>query len=416
MQGDVTDALPLLSENSIDAIVTDPPYALEFMGKTWDTFPGGYQSWCLAWSAECLRVLKPGGHMLAFGGTRTYHRLACAIEGAGFEIRDSLHWIYGSGFPKSLDVSKAIDKQAGAEREVIGVNAESKAKHAKQAERGFSNARNFNESCDPGRGGYVNPQTVGDITKPATAEAKQWEGFGTALKPAHEPIILARKPFKGTVAGNVMAHGTGALNVDGCRVASGARPHVIADRRSAGGAVFDGGTGRPGPLNGSHSNGITINGRWPPNLLLSHSSHCESLCAEDCPVAEMDRQSGTHVSSKRAGKRAGTYGAFTGQPEVTMGHDDTGGASRFFPVFRYQAKAPRSERPAVDGISAHPTVKPLALIRWLVRLITPPGGIVLDPFGGTGTTAQACLAEGFNCLLIEREPDYVTLTEARLAA
>ncbi|AGK87348.1 DNA methyltransferase [Mycobacterium phage PattyP] len=314
--GDCRDILTELEDASVDAIVTDPPYGLEFMGKDWDSpwksgngfrrahndadtgrnnvfgrqsrcapeyFAGAaFQEWSTQWASECLRVLKPGGHLLAFGGPRTWHRLAAAIEDAGFEVRDSIAWLYGSGFPKSLDVSKAIDKAAGAEREV-----------------------------------------------------RQWQGWGTTLKPAFEPIVVARKPLVGTVAANVLEHGTGALNIDACRIG-------------------------------------TAQGRWPTNVVL-----------DDTQAAEL------------------------GEPQ------------RFFPVFKYQAKAPTKERPSYvneDGAKvAHSTVKPLTLMRWLARLVCPPGGVILDPFAGSGTTVEACLLEGFDCIAIENEADYIPLIEHRIS-
>jgi hypothetical protein len=319
--GDALDVLRELPDNSVDAVVTDPPYALGFMGKAWDTHtPGGFQQWCQAWAAECLRILKPGGHLAAFGGTRTYHRLTSGIEDAGFEIRDSLHWIYGSGFPKSLDVSKALDKAEGAEREVVGVKRSGLAMNDQLNDDGWHNA---------GRG---EAGKLVAVTAPATPEAQRWQGYGTALKPAHEPIVLARKPLSGTVAANVLQHGTGALNIDGSRNA----------------------------------------GRWPANVGF-----------DDQAAPLVDEQGGN-------------------------------GESRFFPVFRYTAKADANERPLVVNGVRHPTVKPLDLMRWLVRLVTPQGGTVLEPFAGSGTTVEACLLEGFGCVAIEREADYLPLIRQRV--
>jgi site-specific DNA-methyltransferase (adenine-specific) len=194
--GDCRDRLKELPDNSVDSIVTDPPYELGFMGKSWDASGVAYD--VTVWQ-ECLRVLKPGGHLLSFGGSRTYHRMACAIEDAGFQIRDQIMWVYGSGFPKSLNISKAIDKAAGAEREVVGSYETHDIRNAGLMDRKGS-------------------MTV-DVTAPATAEAEVWDGWGTALKPAHEPIVLARKPLVGTVANNVLTYGVGGLNIDGTRVA-----------------------------------------------------------------------------------------------------------------------------------------------------------------------------------------------------
>jgi hypothetical protein len=311
--------------------------------------------------------LKPGGHMLAFGGSRTWHRLAAGVEDAGFEIRDSIAWLYASGFPKSLNVSVAIDKALG-----VDVSDE-------------------------------------DYRGPVTDEAKAHSGFGTALKPAFEPVVVARRPLSSTVAGNVLAHGTGALNIDASRVgdgsdSEGARPlHEASSeaRYTERGAVNIAAT--PGPRGGSPA------GRWPTNVVL------------DGHVAgELDRQSGVTKSAVRKhndghSAKAGTaaYGDY-GVAAYDRGVSDEGGASRFFPTFRYEAKAPTSERPNVDGVS-HPTVKPLDLMRWLVRLVTPPGGVVLEPFAGSGTTVEAAVLEGFRCVAIEREADYLPLIEQRLS-
>ncbi len=353
-----------------------------------------FQDWCRLWATECLRILKPGGHLLAFGGSRTWHRLAAAIEDAGFEIRDSIAWLYGSGFPKSLDVSKAIDKVAGAEREVVG------------QKRSGATALGSKTRAEIGYRPTVRGASVADITAPATDAAKRWQGWGTALKPAFEPIVVARKPLVGTVAANVLEHGTGALNIDACRVgdgsdSQGSRPEregSSARRYTENGAVSIAAT--PGPRGGSES------GRWPTNVVL-----------DERQAAELDRQSGVSKSVQRTGRRTGkttgTFGEFTGQDGVTMGHSDEGGASRFFPIFRYEAKAPTSERPNADGVQ-HPTVKPLDLMRWLVRLVTPVGAVVLEPFAGSGTTAEACVLEDRRCIAIEREAEYLPLIVSRL--
>lgn len=434
--GDCLDVLASMSDCSVDAVVTDPPYGLGFMGKAWDSSfvaadvpmrrsgaldavntgaarQGGRQragqdyqrrmardsrefgAWCERWAAECLRVLKPGGHLLTFGGTRTWHRLACAIEDAGFEVRDSIAWLYGSGFPKSLDVSKAIDKAARAEREVLGVAGRSGGGRI---------------AMDAGnRSGYL----AGDYyeTAPATPEAERWQGWGTALKPAFEPIVVARKPLTGTVAQNVLQHGTGALNIDACRIhTAGSEGVAYTVKRLKPGATLQktGGTWRPDDNTdlpweaGREYEGQTKDGRWPTNVVL-----------DDTQAAELDKQSG--MTASREGKpRAGANGDGWGMTATGAEYSDTGGASRFFPTFRYEAKAPTKERPRVDGV-AHPTVKPLDLMRWLVRLVTPPGGTVLEPFAGSGTTAEACVIEGFRCIAIEREATYLPLIVARLS-
>jgi DNA modification methylase len=372
------------------------------------------QEWHEAWAREALRVLKPGGHLLAFGGTRTYHRLACAVEDAGFEIRDCLAWLYGSGFPKSLDVSKSIDKAAGAEREVVGVSPHS-------ANRAVTSWHAAETAHDRGRMGTV---AEGDrsLTAPATPEAERWQGWGTALKPAHEPIVLARKPLSGTVAGNVLAHGTGALNVDGCRIGTDedrARPPRTAN------AIYGGGNGTNLTESESHPAG-----RWPANV-----------CLDPEAAALLDEQTGT--STSRIGKpREGANGDGWGMTATGAEYGDSGGASRFL----YVAKASSAERNAgLDGFeetqvrrlsggdfahnsgstasdkagatvrNVHPTVKPIELMRWLVRLVTPPNGLVLDPFTGSGTTGCAAVLEGFRFVGIEREPEYAAIARARIA-
>lgn len=406
--GDCLDVLRTLPDSSVDAVVTDPPYGLEFMGKDWDgadgfrrslnaadvgrdnafgrtsarapeyntgrgarvrseraaeltqagkghsTSAGPYlaagvdsvrvagppfQEWCEAWARECLRVLKPGGYMLAFGGSRTWHRLACAVEDAGFEIRDSIAWLYGSGFPKSLNL---------------------------------------------------------------TDEAGDRTGWGTALKPAFEPIVVGRKPLVGTVAANVQQHGTGALNIDACRIAGDE----------------DGSRNRPPSRLGSTTTyaqdawtrsvvverqDTTGKGRWPTNVVL-----------DETQAAELDGQTG--VSQSRIGQpRGAASGDGWGMTATGAEYDDQGGASRFFPTFRYEAKAPTAERPRGDDGTAHPTVKPLDLMRWLTRLVTPPGGTVLEPFAGSGTTLEACIIEGFTCIGIERDETYLPLIVQRLS-
>ncbi|ADU15949.1 methyltransferase [Mycobacterium phage Taj] len=340
-----------------------------------------FQDWCRLWAAECLRVLKPGGHLLAFGGTRTWHRLAAAIEDAGFELRDSIAWLYGSGFPKSLDVSKAIDKAAGAEREVIGTRR---------------------AGITPSGGLVRNGVTEADkqrlVTAPSTDAAKLWQGWGTALKPAFEPIVVARKPLVGTVAANVLEHGTGALNIDACRVGTAdklVRPEIQRHDNEVLGKGLGAGTQ------------VEPGGRWPTNVVL-----------DDTQAAELDAQTG--ITTSRKGKpRTGANGHGWGMTATGAEYDDEGGASRFFPVFRYEAKAPGAERPSYvneDGAKvAHNTVKPLDLMRWLVRLVTPPNGVVLDPFAGSGTTAEACIHEHKRCITIEREADYLPLIVARLS-
>jgi DNA modification methylase len=397
--GDCLDVLRELDDNSVDAVVTDPPYSLTFMSRDWDRHdsPEQFQSWCQFWAAECLRVLKPGGHLLAFGGTRTWHRLACAIEDAGFEVRDSLAYMYGSGFPKSLDVSKAIDKAAGAEREVVGI------KWADKYPNG-PGGNTFTVGGEPD-GTRSAPEP---LTAPATPDAARWQGWGTALKPAYEPVVLARKPLSGTVASNVLAWGTGALNVDGCRVgfvsasdeaeSKGKNRHADFGTEAGGNEVY-------GDYSMVPRRNYNPPGRWPANVLLDHEA-----------AAMLDEQSGESrdgVAVKRNLPDEGATQSLDVKARTRRGADVTfgsgGGASRFF----YTAKADSDERPRANGV-AHPTVKPLDLMRWLVRLVTPPGGIVLEPFAGSGATVEACILEGFRCVAIEREADYLPLIMQRV--
>ncbi|ALA06326.1 DNA methylase [Mycobacterium phage Ukulele] len=366
------------------------------MGKKWD---GSGIAFDVEMWEQCLRVLKPGGHLLAFGGSRTWHRLTVAIEDAGFEIRDSIAWLYGSGFPKSLDVSKAIDKAAGAEREVTGLSQHHSP--GRTTDLGLIND-------DGWQGGQLRT-----VTAPATEAAWQWQGWGTALKPAFEPIVVARKPLAGTVAANVLEHGTGALNIDACRIPAGQDyrdkcASVVGLDSNRNGAAY-------GEWTGARTDSAREEGRWPTNVVL-----------DDTQAAELDAQTGIQKSGTAVQRNGGGQKIFGGiaggensagaRPDA--GYNDEGGASRFFPVFKYQAKAPTKERPSYvneDGNKvAHSTVKPLALMRWLVKLVTPPGGVVLDPFAGSGTTVEACLLEKFRCIAIENEPDYIPLIEQRL--
>jgi len=420
--GDCLETLRAMPDASVDSVITDPPYGLGkepdprevlrawldgeefkpggagFMGKSWDAFVPSPLVW-----AECLRVLKPGGHLVAFAGSRTYDWIVMGVRLAGFEVRDQLIWMYGSGFPKSMDVSKAIDKAAGIWR---------------------------------GRAGAVKPETIGQAAKgteyertskglPATDAARTWEGYGTALKPAHEPIVLARKPLAGTVAANVLEHGTGAINVDACRVgtaddlnggAYGADPHAVVSAS-----------------HGARTNGAgkytQPSGRWPANILHDGSPEVLAVFPETTGGALRTGHKQGSGSFGRVGGDviAGTYGG------------DSGSAARFF----YCAKASRAERElgladfapetvgdgrkkSIDNAyqrgkterrNVHPTVKPVAVMRWLVRLVTPPGGTILDPYTGSGTTGVAAALEdgGFDFIGCELSPEYVALARARIA-
>ena len=403
--GDCLDVLRELPDASVDAVVTDPPYGLGFMGREWDDLPPGEP-----FARECLRVLKPGGHLLAFGGTRTFHRLACAVEDAGFEIRDSIAWLYGSGFPKSMDVSKAVE----ATLTTGGSHSKQKRRAAMGDEYAPSVAdgtfRKVEASMD-------NVRTTPPAFEATTDEARQWAGWGTALKPAFEPIVVARKPLAGTVAANVLEHGTGALNIDACRVAWGAEGDKSSARKAKGYseaakkavgkvAAAENASGFAGDVVGTDSS----TGRFPANVLL-----------DDSQAAELDRQApDTGGSGKASGPSlreptdaSVAFGARRGLVGEPAFYGDKGGASRFFPTFRYVAKAPGAERPQVDGV-AHATVKPLDLMRWLVRLVTRPGGHVLDLFAGSGTTGEAALLEGMTVDLIELEAAHLPLILQRV--
>jgi DNA modification methylase len=376
---DCKQALKVLAdmEFQVDSIVTDPPYELGFMGKSWDSTGIAYDQelWEL-----CLKVLKPGGHLLAFGGSRTYHRMACAIEDAGFEIRDQIMWVTGMGFPKSLNISKAIDKMAGAEREVVG-----KKIHINHAERGDYN---LNEQSHYGTGNPFDDSGMKNlkvITAPATDAAKQWEGWGSNLKPSHEPICMARKPLsEKNIALNVLEHGTGGINVDGCRVGiSDSDPnhrHNSSHGNHGQNSVFG---------VGGHNGNLQSQGRFPANLIHDGSEEV---------MQEFEKYGERKVGG--AGKNIDTKSQFYGGGEHggNNSYGDTGTAARFF----YSAKASKHDRCG----SKHPTVKPISLMRYLCRLITPPNGIVLDPFAGTGTTGQAAQEEGFHAVLIEKDSEY----------
>lgn len=403
INGSSPEALCTLDDNSVDSIVTDPPYGLSFMGKKWDYDVPSVDVW-----RECLRVLKPGGHLLAFAGTRTQHRMAVRIEDAGFEIRDMIAWVYGSGFPKSLDVSKAIDKAAGAVREVVGENPNSRPNMVRVG------------------AAVLSPRVDAPITAPATDLARQWEGWGTALKPALEPITVARKPLIGTVAENVTTWGTGAINVDGGRVpGDGGGWNGLGDTPTN---AYAQDWRRP---DGVQREPL---GRFPANLIHDGSDEVVGLF----PVSK----------DGVTGKRTANGSMFDmGAHDQWCGYGGAGSAARFF----YCAKASRSDRE--DGCAHleaktagevtggreegsaglesprsgagrrreetrnhHPTVKPTDLMRYLCRLVTPPGGVILDPFMGSGSTGRGAVLEGFSFIGVEREADYIEIARARINA
>lgn len=329
--GDCLEVLRTLPDNSVDAVVTDPPYGLSFMGKRWDYDVPSVEVW-----AECLRVLKPGGHLLAFAGTRTQHRMAVRIEDAGFEIRDMIAWVYGSGFPKSHNLKD------------------------------------------------------------------DWQGWGTALKPALEPITVARKPLIGTVAENVLTHGTGALNVDGCRVACDWQAERGDARLRSGKQVTQDSWQGPNTKQAGSTcaDRVSPQGRWPANLIHDGSDEVVGLFPKTAP--------------SKAAARGGSnpnpmdWGNGRSDGQIVKGHNDNGGnAARFF----YCAKASKADREANKN---HPTVKPTALMQYLCRLVTPPGGTVLDPFMGSGSTGKAAMLEGFQFIGIEREAEYVAIARERI--
>jgi DNA modification methylase len=485
LHGNNLDILPTLPDNSVDSIVTDPPYELGFMGKKWDSSGIAYsvELW-----RECLRVLKPGGHLLSFGGTRTWHRVAVGIEDAGFEIRDSMAWLYGSGFPKSLDISKAIDKRGG-KGATLTLQIGEALKKARES-RNISKSQADQMFCDgttnwtwfegrPAGQRPPTPETFARIvaewkelqplaeivaeaerevigqktftrntqsweasggmlaagekevkeTLPATLEAQQWQGWGTALKPAFEPIVVARKPIEGTVANNVLKWGTGGLNIDGSRIGS----ETISTHNAPKGS-FAGGEENRGSDTSSYK---THTGRWPANIIL------------DPYTAELlDEQSGQVRSNhNKTNDNSGFGDTYVGgsltRPVSGPMYSDSGGASRFF----YVAKASKRDRnegldellettaadmvdrePDSAGMNSpragagrtsgaknfHPTVKPTTLMEYLIKLVTPPGGVVLDPFTGSGSTGKAAILQGFDFIGIEMTKEYLPIIEGRL--
>jgi DNA modification methylase len=501
-QGDCLDVMKKAPDNYFDSMVTDPPSGTGFMNRDWDKDKGGRNAW-VAWMAEvmkeALRALKPGGHALVWALPRTSHWTATALEDAGFEVRDVFTHHFGSGFPKSQDVSTFIDKLAGANREVVG----------KRIQRfGLSQQAGWNENSLS----RTNAEIV--ETAPSTDDAKQWAGWGTGIKPGSEHWILVRKPLsEKSVARNVLRWGTGALNIDACRVnrASDDVPgwHKTGSYGRTGGYSADkcpdcvGGVACETCKGTGWINGTFVirdmppeevqarcgnKGRWPPNLLLSHGEGCQLVgteampgdpkpagrgsggiwtrgdgvpcgpeyggetvevwdCQPDCPVAEINRQSGTSkagsgkfIRKKSLGDTEAGWG-MRHDADAGQGYGDSGGASRFFPTFKYQAKPARREREAgldemeestlnrvnpggleneprfapIQVKNNHPTCKGVNLMIWLTELVTPPGGLVLDPFAGSGTTGVACLQKGFRFVGIEQDEHFAEIARARIA-
>ena len=415
INADCIEHMNTMPPESVDSIVTDPPYHLTskngqskgFMGKEWDGGAIAFRT--EVWEAA-LRVAKPGAYLLAFGGTRTFHRMAVAIEDAGWEIRDTVMYVYGTGFPKSHNVSKAIDKEAGAEREIVGQRVHARKGVKIAEERTAIGAGSFGE------------ERIGNVTVPATDAAKQWDGWGTALKPAWEPILVCRKPLDGTVAANVLAHGTGAINIDGCRVVGEDIPINRLESWSGFGQEI-----RP-----NYEQEINNKGRWPANLIHDGSDEVVALFPETAPSRQ----------GKPRGKAKKGLFANSEFNKVGTEHNDSGSAARFF----YCAKANRADRdegcemleetrrgamvgnvndgnfltgsgnPRQSmGRNHHPTVKPTALMRYLCKLVTRLGGVVLDPFCGSGSTGKAAILEGFRFIGIEKEFEYCEIANARIS-
>jgi DNA modification methylase len=448
-EGDCLEVMQIFNDNEIDAIVTDPPYALTttkrwantdlfsqnqsdvgkrfskgFMGKEWDGKLPGIEVW-----QEALRVCKPGAHMCAFGGTRTHHRLMVAIEDAGWEIRDTLMWVYGSGFPKSNDISKAIDREAGVEREVVGRRTD-RAATPKTSMKGGN-------LCGCGKERELIDLSA--ITAPATDAAKQWDGWGTALKPAWEPIILCRKPIsEKTVAQNVLKWGTGGLNIDGCRIPVDPKVDDMLRTTTRGKRITETWEKGSGFKNETNTlTGVPEKGRFPANLIHDGSDEVLALFPES--KGQCGDVKGTE-QSRTGGEGTTCYGEYG---RIAMPRrNDSGSAARFF----YCAKASKSERNLgcenlplktagectdrqenTAGLNSpragagrttgsknhHPTVKPLTLLQYLCRLITPPVGLILDPFAGSGSTGIAATREGFNVALIEIDKEYCNICRAR---
>jgi site-specific DNA-methyltransferase (adenine-specific) len=433
--GDCRDVLPTLPP--VHSVITDPPYGLSFMGKDWDRGVPGADFW------RGINAL-PGAVLLAFGGTRTFHRLAVAIEDAGWEIRDCLSWLYGSGFPKSHDISKAIDRAADATREVVGTKMGQPGYTLSPCDNGVSLGAGQSTKTAEQRAAEVL------ITAPATEAAKEWAGYGTALKPAWEPIIAAMRPVPGTFAENAQAHGVAGLNIDGCRIAHNeeCKPMAAQTNRESmtgGGKVQQGGRH-------SETTELKPGGRWPANVILDPLA--AALLDQQAPEAGGGQAQPFTVKKESGSDKAGNSGASYGAESrpagtVMVAYTDTGGASRFF----YTAKASRSEREegleeraqsvlaygnqaqaeaargnldhGADNASGmnrvkirannHPTVKPVDLMQWLCRLTRPPkGGVVLDPFMGSGTTGVAALMEGRDFIGVELDPHYFELAAARI--
>jgi len=369
--GDCRDRLKELPDNSIDSIVTDPPYELGFMGKSWDASGVAYD--VRVWQ-ECLRVLKPGGHLLSFGGSRTYHRMACAIEDAGFQIRDQIMWVYGSGFPKSHNVANAIDKKNGAPNRGHAISSGSQIHPTTGLKR-------------------PNGELL-DKYKARTEEGEGWEGWGTALKPAHEPIVLARKPLDGTVANNVLKHGVGGINIDGSRVGTDDMLNVGSNNRTNALINF-------GMADAKEAQQQNPMGRFPANFVHDGSDEVMGLF----PSVKANESAARFFYCAKASKKDRNEG-LDGFSEVR-----SGGMSA---TIEGSMLTGSGNQRTTTNKNHHPTVKPTELMRYLCRLITPPNGTVLDPFTGSGSTGKAAVLEGFSFIGVEQSKEYIAIAEARI--
>lgn len=412
-KGDCLEVMKDMEDNSIDLILTDPPYELGFMGKKWDNTGIAFN--VDVWK-EALRVLKPGGYCMAFSGSRTYHRMAMAIEEAGFEIKDMIEWVYGSGFPKALDISKAIDKKLGKEREVVGKRTDGRYKYA-------VNTTLTTYANEVGASAGFSGEKYGIITAPASDLAKQYEGYKSQLKPAHEPLILAQKPIEKNFAENVMKWGTGGLNIDGCRVEH--NEPLKLTKRTTKNYIY----GKHENSNQDTMASANPEGRYPANLIL-HENIADVL----------DSQSG--YSKSRKGKRqinkdTGLYeNGIKPRPDFISGHNDEGGASRFFYnakieeedyiPFCYTAKASKKERNSDiegqvhNGLNNHATVKPKSILKYLANLGLPPyDAIVLDMFAGSGSLGLAIAdinketGRNHKAILIEKDEEHCEIIKKR---
>ena len=416
INADCIEAMKAMPDNSVDSIVTDPPYELGFMGKSWDA--SGIAFNVEVWR-EALRVIKPGGHLIAFSGSRTYHRMAVAIEDAGFQIRDQIMWVYGSGFPKSMNIAKAIQKADGVEPV------------------GFKENENA-AFYGTGSGGQYNPTPRQLFMPPTEGVAAEWDGWGTALKPAHEPMVLARKPLEGTVANNVLTYGVGGLNIDGSRVVADgenfdnlkSRPigKLNTRRNDETDAEFDARVGES-PEQLAALAKLKELGRFPANFIHDGSDEVVALFPDTAKGNFPMKQNTVSGFMASQGKDL----------SAARSLNDSGSAARFF----YCAKASKRDRnEGLEGFEAkrdhdgradggvggdnprnrtnnaklnhHPTVKPTSLMQYLIRLVTPPNGIVLDPFMGSGSTGKACAYEGFEFIGIDQSAEYVAIAQARI--